>query len=127
MPCSGSKTRASNRSTIVERKEKVGRIRALNDELRVRLTSGMVIITAGVRTLGDDAVTCILVVVRNFDKFDVDNDPYGEHDFGALAVDGHQIFWKIDYYDKRLENGSDDPSSPEATTRVLTVMLASEY
>ena len=40
---------------------------------------------------------------------------------------GEQIFWKIDYYDANLEYGSDDPSRPEVTTRVLTIMFAREY
>jgi len=36
-------------------------------------------------------------------------------------------FFKIDYYDKTLEWGSEDPSDPEKTTRVMILMLASEY
>jgi hypothetical protein len=32
----------------------------------------------------------------------------------------------IDYHDKTLEHGSDDPANPEVTTRVLTITLASE-
>ena len=61
------------------------------------------------------------------DAFCEDNDPYGEHDFGAFEVEGEKLFWKIDYYDKALEHGSEDPADPTRTTRVLTVMLASEY
>ena len=127
MPRGGSKSRASCTSTTVERSEHAGRIRVLNDQLRTRFTGGKLVITAGVQQLGVDAIARILVGVREFDNFNGDNDPYGEHDFGALAVDGHQIFWKISYYDKLLQRGSEDPSSPEITTRVLTIMLASEY
>jgi hypothetical protein len=35
--------------------------------------------------------------------------------------------WKIDYFDLKLELGSDDPADPAATVRVLTVLLPSEY
>ena len=95
MPSSGSKSRAQNTSSTVERSERAGRIRALNDQLRARFTGGMVVTTAGVQHLGADAIARILVEIREFDNFNGDNDPYGEHDFGALDVDGHQIFWKI--------------------------------
>ena len=47
---------------------------------------------------------------------------------GALRHhDGQKIFWKIDYYDTTLTKGSEDPSDPKQTVRVLTIMLASEY
>jgi hypothetical protein len=53
--------------------------------------------------------------------------PYAEHDFGSFELADYKFFWKIDYYDLRCESGSVDPSDPKRTTRVLTVMLASEY
>ena len=69
----------------------------------------------------------ILGKVASFDDFSEDNDPHGEHDFGAFDHAGSRIFWKIDYYDPSMESGSEDPSDPAKTTRVLTLMLASEY
>tara|TARA_Y100000815_G_C12948051_1_gene351839 strand:- start:59 stop:265 length:207 start_codon:yes stop_codon:yes gene_type:complete len=65
--------------------------------------------------------------VAEFNDFTSDNDPYGEHDFGTLTVGGRRINWKIDYYDNDLKYGSPDPADPSVTTRVLTIMLASEY
>ena len=52
---------------------------------------------------------------------------YGEHDFGALEVDGERLFWSIDYFDRSLAAGSPDQADPSVTTRVLTIMLAEEY
>jgi Protein of unknown function (DUF3768) len=52
---------------------------------------------------------------------------HGEHDFGSFTLAGRKFFWKIDYYDKELRYGSENPADPAATTRVLTLMLASEY
>jgi hypothetical protein len=40
---------------------------------------------------------------------------------------GTKLFWKIDCYDRELHFGSPDPADPTVTTRVLTLMLASEY
>jgi hypothetical protein len=65
--------------------------------------------------------------VTTFDDFTPDNDPYGEHDFGSFEADGHKVFFKIDYYDKALAYGSENPADPAVTERVLTIMLASEY
>ena len=65
--------------------------------------------------------------VVTFDEFTEDNDPYDEHDFGSFELCGRKFFWKIDYFDRAMEYGSEDPSDPKQTTRVMTVMLASEY
>jgi len=65
--------------------------------------------------------------VAEFTEFTRDNDPHGEHDFGSFHLAGHHVFWKIDYYDERMESGSEDPANPGKTTRVLTIMLAEEY
>ena len=65
--------------------------------------------------------------IRPFKDFDPDNDPYGEHDFCAVDVQDVRPFGKIDYYDRDIRYGADDPSDPVHTTRVLTIMLAEEY
>lgn len=102
-------------------------IQHLNDLLRTTLLSmwGRVVLTPGVANHPDkDAV---ITAVQTFDQFTEDNDPYGEHDFGSFEID-HQLFqWKIDYYDQDYRYGSEDPSNPEITGRLLTIMLAEEY
>lgn len=106
---------------------RTARIRQLNDALRRYAHSGVICLTAGIQALGQGGVEAVLLAVRDFDAFDSGNDPYAEHDFGALRAAGARIFWKIDYYDRERRYGSPDPADPVVTTRVLTIMLSSEY
>ena len=103
------------------------KIRALNDRFRQTLTGGRVVVTTGVEALGPARIRSVIARVSNFDVFTADNDPYGEHDFGAFDDGGERFFWKIDYCDPTLTSGSPDPSDPLRTCRVPTVMLAAEY
>jgi hypothetical protein len=65
--------------------------------------------------------------VETFDAFTPGNNPFGERDFGSFEYEGREVFWKIDDYDRSMECGSDDRSDCLQTTRVLTIMLSSEY
>lgn len=103
------------------------KVRVLNDQFRSTFVGGEIYVTRGIQDLGPIALGMILETVRLFSEFSDDNDPYGEHDFGAFSHDQSKIFWKIDYYDLERKNGSPDPTDAEVTTRVLTVMLADEY
>ena len=69
----------------------------------------------------------VLQRVRHFDRFDRDNDLFGEHDFGNFEIAGQRFFYKIDYYNLDMDSGSEDPADPSKTTRVLTVMKVEEY
>ena len=107
--------------------EKTARIRQLNDEFRTTGQGGLVMMTHGVQQLGVKHHAQIVQAIRCFDAFNADNDPYGEHDFGAIDAAGRRLFWKIDAYDLEMEMGSPDSTDPSVTCRVLTVMLAGEY
>lgn len=102
-------------------------IARLNDDLRKRGRGGMIVVTRGVRNIVGFDVRALLAALAVYDAFDADNDPHGERDFGDLAIGSEELLWKIDYYDNKFEFGSSDPVDPAATSRVLTVMLASEY
>lgn len=104
------------------------RIAILNDMLRSNFIGGDVLVTPGVLALDESIRRQVFAEVQAFNRFDEDNDPHGEHDFGAVKLAGcATVFWKIDYYDPSREYGSEDPSNPLVTRRVLTIMLASEY
>jgi hypothetical protein len=106
---------------------KTDRIRNLNDAFRRTFVGGAVMITAGVEAMPLDQRRSLLQKVRSFDAFSEDNDPHGEHDFGAVDEAGVRCFFKVDYYDLKTEFGSPDPADPAVTTRVLTIMRADEY
>jgi hypothetical protein len=104
------------------------RIAELNDLCRKAMgLAGRVFQTDGITALPPGVQSAIREKVELFDSFTDDNDPHGEHDFGSFEHNGERIFWKIDYYDRACEFGSEDPADPTKTTRVLTIMLADEY
>lgn len=110
-----------------EHSDRVLDIRALNDKLRIECSGGYYLLTRGVQALGADELAKIETAIAAFDDFRFQNDPFGEHDFGKVNVGGRDIFWKIDYYDRTQTYHSPDPADPVVTTRVMVVMLASEY
>lgn len=103
------------------------RIRQLNDSFRRTFTGGVVVITQGVEALAPEVKAEVLQRVRQFDRFDIDNDPHSEHDFGSFEIAGEQFFFKMDYYGLDMRSGSENPADPAKTARVLTVMKAEEY
>lgn len=103
------------------------RIRALNDAFRRTFVGGAVVLTAGVAAMPAVQRRSLLRMVRDFEAFDEDNDPHGEHDLGVVELGDIRCYWKIDYHDREMETLSPDPGDPSVTTRVLTVMLTEEY
>jgi hypothetical protein len=108
-------------------KDKNRIIRDLNDAFRTTFVGGKVMLTSGVAAMPTSEAARVLSTVRAFKDFDEGNDPHGEHEFGSFRLAGEEFFWKIDYYDGSMEFGSEDPSDPAQTTRVLTIMFAYEY
>jgi len=105
-------------------------IAKLNDLCRTAPgVAGRLVQTAGISALPSQVQSVIREKVERFSDFSPDNDPHGERDFGAFTVDGvpEKIFWKIDYYAPDLVHGSENPTDPHQTVRVLTIMLSSEY
>ena len=107
-------------------------IRRLNDQLRVSLTGGKVMMTPGIIDLGLETQARVLAAVRAFDAFtDFDDDDLTDtHAIGDLEVEIEEpgvhrwrelIFFRVDAF--VLE------ACPrhEASQLTLTIMLASEW
>ena len=103
------------------------KIRTLNDTLRTTGQGGKIFVTTGVTEKGEAFLAAAINAMRAHDDFTPDNDPHGEHDFGRMVIEGTPVLWKIDYFDKTVEMGSDNPADPKQTCRVLTLLLAEEY
>lgn len=124
--------------------EQLNTIRRLNDAARCNPgTASIANVTLGFQSLCEADRLAALAAIAGFSRFDEDNDPYGEHDFGAVyrlatgqwtqerpsddKAIAETVFWKVDYYDNTLTYGSEAPWDERQTKRVLTIMLACEY
>ena len=95
---------------------------ALNDTFRRTFEGGQVMVTRGIAALHPFIQGDIIYGVRRLAAFDKQNDPYGEHAFGALVIDGAgKVFWKIEHI------APDMATETAPASRVLTIMLAEEY
>ena len=88
----------------------IRRIAELNDLCRKAIgLAGRVFQTEGIAALPPRVQSAIREKVESFDSFTGDNDPHGEHDFGAFEHAGERMFWEIDYYAPDMEHGSENP------------------
>lgn len=88
---------------------------------------GQFVMTRGVASLGPDAQLELTRRVAAFDGFNTDSDPQGWHEMGVIEFEDTTVWFKIDFYDVDYQYGSPEPSDPEQTRRVLTLLLPSEY
>lgn len=103
-------------------------LRDRNDRLRTTFIGGRVLHTAGIAELAVEDQIRVFHAVQHHNAFTEENDPHGEHDFGVIELPGiPTVFWKIDYYNRDLSMGSENPEDPNVTSYVLTIYLASEH
>lgn len=90
---------------------------------------GRLVVTQSMMEAGDGFVNAAVQAVGAFDTFEPENDPEGWHDFGAVAIQGETVFWKVDLYEASSDfrYGAEAPDNPETTMRVLTIMLARDW
>jgi hypothetical protein len=118
--------------TEAEQQAVTERIAAQNDRFRTKLGTaldvpGQVVATQGVMAKGAGFLAAAGAAVQAFVTFTEDDDPHGEHDFGAVTVEGVAVWWKIDLYDPAYAYGSERRDDLIATRRVLTLLLPEDY
>jgi Protein of unknown function (DUF3768) len=131
-------------TVLATARERTKRIACLNDAARSAMgVACTAVATVGFRSLPEADQSQVRELIETYDVFDEDNDPHGERDFGCVYQLGdgrwtterprlcdderERVFWKLDYYDRDLQFGSEDAANPAVTRRVLTIMLADEY
>lgn len=89
-----------------------------------------IVMTANLQNTIENKVG-LLKAVAEFNHFNEQNDPYGEHDCFRFKFEDEWIIAKFDYYAPDMEHGSEhgseDASDLTKTIRVLTIMLAIDY
>lgn len=106
--------------------ERTRKIRDLNEQLRLTGKGGKVVMVGSLAQTAEDYRKRVHSRVVMFRDFSEGRDPHGERDFGSLKVGGRQINWKIDYYDRNTDYGSEDPSDPSKTRRVLSIYFSED-
>lgn len=109
-------------------------IAVLNDRARHERdhTAKLVITRNCLATLAGDgsSVAELAAQIRIFSALSEWKPPEGDRsecDLSYLQIDGLNLMFKVDYYAPGLKWGSEDPSDPQQTIRVITVMLPSDY
>jgi hypothetical protein len=110
--------------------DQLSRIAMLNDRCRLGLDRhARIVITATclAALAGEAGLTGEMVAqaeavaaIRRY-IFKPEDGP--ERSRGKMMIRGRTVRFKIDYYDRSLEWGSEDPGDPLVTTRVVTIML----
>lgn len=112
----------------------VERIAQENDLFRKRIPGphGKFCFSEGVdHFLGEDLETRkantkkLFEALAEFNEFSPENDPYGEHDFGAFFAFGQKFYFKIDYVDPT--DGSYMDPKIQVPYRLMTILFPSEY
>lgn len=90
---------------------------------------GMAVTTPGFRALPEFIQIALTREMVNCTAFNAENDPYGDHSFGVVEVNGHKAFWKVDVYDTDYSFGVSLPEAtdPRQVRRVLTLYLPAEH
>lgn len=98
----------------------------LYTKLRMKRTKPVTFISPGVAALGGDKVALLVEAICIFDDFNMATCAHAQHFCDAFVIDEFIVWFRIDYFDKGLKERASDPSTPEKTTRVISLKLSFE-
>lgn len=105
-----------------------------NDEFRRGLLTGKfgnligsIWLSPGAAQQGKDFMNACLIKIHDFNMFNEDNDPFGDHSYGLVTVEDKRAMWKFDYLDLARKNASPEPENPAVTHRLLCIFMPNEY
>ncbi len=108
-----------------------GQVARQNDAFRKMIVQndsvGRWVVTRAVNEEGPEFVAACIAAVRDYDDFNEDIDPCGDHSMGRFKINEKIVWFKIDLYDADYKGGSDDPAEVTKTRRVLTILFPSDY
>lgn len=108
-------------------KENAKQIAELNDQFRQTFKGGKVVYSEGVKALPTMERVKVFSAIKAFSNFNEENDPYQEHHFGSVTINGERYFFMIDYFTLGLKHYSENPADPKITKRVMTIIKDSEF
>lgn len=117
------------RDVALDRTEAIAR---LNDRARLGLdpTVQIVFTSTCLATFGGpDSIEVMFVQAQLLAAFRVCSfaEDCPERNFASIMFRDHKVWLKIDCYDRDMQYGSDDPADASVTTRVVTILLPSDY
>lgn len=85
------------------------KIADINDSLRAHLPGALpephrLLLTLKVQRLAPEKLNTLLRQIANFNNFNIENDPFDEHDYGLILFEDEEYFFKFDYFDRSFKH-----------------------
>jgi len=108
-------------------KENAKQIAELNVQFRQTFKGGKIVCSESVKALPTTERIKLFSAIKAFSKFNEENDPYQERNFGSVTLNGERYFFMIDYFTLDLKSYSKNAADPSITKRIMTIVADKEF